>query len=134
MLVISCAKGRDWCHSRQTAGSSWRFASAAVSARALHASGERGRRSGARTGAVPSPEQGDEELDLSWSSTDLTACPTSRPTTADRTFDAGLPPTGGAGADRGEAVVGFARRDGATRLADLYQRSPLRVLHPHPAT
>ena len=48
-------------------------------------------------------------------------------------FDAGSPPEGGAGADQGEAVVGFARRDGATRLADLYQRSPLRVLHPHPA-
>src|SRR5919199_5765220 len=48
-------------------------------------------------------------------------------------FDAGSPSEGGAGADLGEAVVGFARRDGATRLADLYQRSPLRVLHPRPA-
>src|SRR3954447_829157 len=36
--------------------------------------------------------------------------------TAERMFDAGSPPEGGAGADQGEAVVGFARRDGATRL------------------
>jgi urease accessory protein len=35
--------------------------------------------------------------------------------------------------DEGEAVIGFALRDGRTRLADLYQRPPLRVLWPHPA-
>ena len=35
--------------------------------------------------------------------------------------------------DDGEAVIGFALRDGRTRLADLYQRPPLRVLWPHPA-
>jgi urease accessory protein len=34
---------------------------------------------------------------------------------------------------RGVAEVGFARRDGATRLARLYQRNPLRVLFPEPA-
>ncbi len=31
---------------------------------------------------------------------------------------------------RGVAELGFARRDGATRLAHLYQRAPLRVLFP----
>jgi urease accessory protein len=35
--------------------------------------------------------------------------------------------------DEGEAIVGFALRDGRTRLADLYQRPPLRVLWPQPA-
>jgi urease accessory protein len=33
----------------------------------------------------------------------------------------------------GVAEIGFARRDGATRLAHLYQREPLRVLFPRPA-
>ncbi len=33
----------------------------------------------------------------------------------------------------GAAGIGFASRDGATRLAGLYQRDPLRVLFPHPA-
>src|SRR5690349_24375011 len=32
----------------------------------------------------------------------------------------------------GESRVVFARRDGATRLADLYQRDPCRVLFPDP--
>ena len=32
----------------------------------------------------------------------------------------------------GAAEIGFARRDGATRLAHLYQRDPLRVLFPDP--
>jgi urease accessory protein len=41
---------------------------------------------------------------------------------------------GGAGAVRGIAEIGFARRDGRTRLAHLYQRDPLRVLFPDPAT
>ena len=34
----------------------------------------------------------------------------------------------------GAAEICFARRDGATRLAHLYQRDPLRVLFPAPAT
>jgi urease accessory protein len=38
------------------------------------------------------------------------------------------PPSGVAGV----AEIGFARRDGATRLAHLYQRDPLRVLFPAP--
>src|SRR3569833_644986 len=33
----------------------------------------------------------------------------------------------------GESRVVFARRDGRTRLADLYQRDPCRVLFPAPA-
>ncbi len=33
----------------------------------------------------------------------------------------------------GAAEIGFARRDGVTRLAHLYQRDPLRVLFPAPA-
>jgi urease accessory protein len=33
----------------------------------------------------------------------------------------------------GAAEIGFARRDGITRLAQLYQRDPLRVLFPAPA-
>ena len=34
----------------------------------------------------------------------------------------------------GVAEIGFERRDGTTRLAHLYQRDPLRVLFPTPAT
>ena len=37
-----------------------------------------------------------------------------------------------AGAVRGVAEIGFAWRNGATRLAHLYQRAPLRVLFPQP--
>jgi len=33
----------------------------------------------------------------------------------------------------GAAEIGFARRDGISRLAQLYQRDPLRVLFPAPA-
>jgi urease accessory protein len=38
----------------------------------------------------------------------------------------------GTGGVRGVAEVGFAARDGATRLAHLYQSDPLRVLFPEP--
>jgi urease accessory protein len=39
---------------------------------------------------------------------------------------------GASGAVRGVAEIGFAVRDGRTRLAHLYQRDPLRVLFPTP--
>jgi urease accessory protein len=50
------------------------------------------------------------------------------------------PPLEGAGPDEGGvatvsgiAEIGFAQRDGATRLSHLYERNPLRVLFPTPA-
>jgi urease accessory protein len=41
-------------------------------------------------------------------------------------------PLPGPGIVAGAAEIGFARRDGATRLSHLYQRNPLRVLFPAP--
>ena len=48
------------------------------------------------------------------------------------TGNSGLPTTAPAGKVHGVAEIGFARRNGATRLAHLYQRAPLRVLFPGP--
>ena len=55
--------------------------------------------------------------------------PAPRPASGAREFDAERR-TGEEGRVHGVAEIGFVRRDGATRLAHLYEKNPLRVLFP----